>query len=313
MNSHSVSLALGALATFAHAQTAPALQPSPSAPTVASVLAATTPADWRALDPENTIYMDVAGARPGRVIFELAPSFAPAHVANVKALAREGYFDGLSINRLQDNYVAQWGDASPQAQRRALKTAKQNVPAEFDRALAAAPGDLPFTRNPDGDLYAAEAGWSQGFASARDPRASRQWLTHCYGALASARSNEADSGGGTQLYVVIGHAPRHLDRNTTVFGRVIQGMEHLSSLPRGTGNLGFYEKAEERVPIASFKVAADLPAEKRVALEVLRTDTTAFEKLLQLRRARRDAWFHFPVDRLEVCNAPVPSRPAVAR
>lgn len=311
MKTLKLSLALTAGTAFAQ-NPAPAATASP-APTVGSVLAASQPSDWRPLDPENTLVMEVGGARPARVIYELSPAFAPNHVANVKALVREGYFDGLTINRVQDNYVVQWGDANPGPQRRAITTGKARLAAEFDRPLAGAASDPPFTRNPDGDVYAGEAGWSQGFASARDARSGRQWLTHCYGALASARSNEADSGGGTQLYVIIGHAPRHLDRNTTVFGRVIQGMESLSSLPRGTGNLGFYEKPEERVPIVSFKVAADLPAEKRPALEILRTDTPVFEKLLQLRRTRRDAWFHFPVDRIEVCNAPVPSRAVASK
>src|SRR5687767_10021007 len=92
-----------ALAGSAHAQA-----PSPRAvPTLASLLAASQPAEWRPLDPENTLYLDLPA---GRVVLELFPAMAPGHVANVKALAREGYFDGLTLNRAQDNYVAQWGD-----------------------------------------------------------------------------------------------------------------------------------------------------------------------------------------------------------
>jgi peptidylprolyl isomerase len=279
-------------------------------PTLASVLAATSGADWRTPDPENTVYLDLAG---GRVVFELGPAFAPGHVANVKALVREGYFDGLTINRAQDNYVVQWGDADERdaAKRRAIRVAKPTLPPEFDRALTA---DLPWTPLGDGDVYAPEVGWSAGFPAARDAKASRTWLAHCYGALGAGRGNDAGSGGGTELYVVIGHAPRHLDRNVTVFGRVLRGIELLSSLPRGTGSLGFYEKAEQRVPIKAMRVAADVPAAERTALQVLRTDVPAFQRLVEARRNRREEWFKHAVGKVELCNVPVPARtPPAAR
>jgi peptidylprolyl isomerase len=276
---------------------------------MASVLAATTPADWRALDPENTLYLDLPG---GRVVIELAPGFAPNHAANVKALVREGYFDGLTVNRAQDNYVVQWGDpnAEDAQKRRAVRKAKPTLPAELDRAVGP---DLPFTRLADGDVYAPEVGWSSGFPAARDPRSGRTWISHCYGTLGAGRGNEAGSGGGTELFVVIGHSPRHLDRNITAFGRVVRGIEVLSTLPRGTGAMGFYEKAEQRVPIVSMRVAADVPPAQRVALEMLRTDTPAFSSLIEARRNRREDWFLHPVGRVELCNVPIPVRPAVAR
>jgi peptidylprolyl isomerase len=290
-------------------RTAPALDASsvasaqkPAAPTVASVLAAATAADWRPLDPENTLYMELA---TGRVVIEIAPEFAPAHAANVKALAREGYFDGLTINRVQDNYVAQWGDANPQGQRRAIKTAKSTLAAEFDQAISP---KLAFTKNPDGDVYAPEAGWSNGMPVARDPKSGRAWITHCYGTLGTARANDADSGGGTQLFVIIGHSPRHLDRNDTAFGRVVKGIELLSSLPRGTGGLGFYEKPEQRVTIQKIRVAADVPATERTALQILRTDTPTFTALINARRTRTEEWFKFPVGKIEVCNVGIPTK-----
>lgn len=282
---------------------ADAQAPSPG-PTMASVLAATKPSDWRPLDPENTLYLDLPA---GRVVIELHPAFAPGHVSNVKALVREGYFDGLSINRAQDNYVVQWGDANDQdpQKRRPIRKAKPTLPPEFDRPIAS---DLPWTPLPDGDVYAAEVGWSAGFPAARDPKSGRTWLTYCYGTLGAGRGNDAASGGGSELFVIIGHAPRHLDRNVTAFGRVLRGIELLSTLPRGSGNLGFYEKAEQRVPIRSLRVAADVPAAERVALEVLRTDSAAFRSLIEARRNRREEWFKLPVGRVELCNVPIPVR-----
>ena len=278
-------------------------------PTFASVLAATTAGDWRTPDPENTLYLELAS---GRVVIELSPAFAPGHVANVKALVREGYFDGLTINRAQDNYVVQWGDANDAdpGKRRAIRAAKRTLQAEFDRPLAA---DIPWTPLPDGDVYAPEVGWSSGFPAARDPKAGRAWLSYCYGVLGAGRGNDAASGGGTELFVIIGHAPRHLDRNVTAFGRVLRGIELLSSLPRGTGNLGFYEKAEQRVPIRAMRVAADVPVAERMALEVLRTDTPAFRQLIEARRNRREEWFKHSPGKVELCNVPVPVRaPAAA-
>ena len=295
------------IAALALAASAVAAQ-SP-APITASVLAATQPGDWRALDPENTLYFDLPG---GRVVIEVAPGFAPRHTANVKALVREGYFDGLTINRTQDNYVVQWGDADEgdAKKQRPIRKAERHLAPEFDRAIGA---DLAWTALPDGDVYAPEVGWSSGFPAARDPKSGRAWLTHCYGALGVGRANDAGSGGGTELYVVIGHAPRHLDRNVVVFGRVLRGVDLLSSLPRGTGNIGFYEKPEQRIPIKAMRVAADVPAGERVALEVLRTDSAAFRALVEARRNRREGWFKTPAGKIELCNVPIPVRDAPAR
>jgi peptidylprolyl isomerase len=274
------------------------------APIMAEVLAASGPGDWRALDPENTLYVEFA---KGRVVIELAPAFAPNHVANVKALARERYFDGLAIVRVQDNYVVQWAD--PDAEKpelaRKIQRAHKTLPAEFDRALDP---KLPFTPLPDRDVYAPEVGFSGGFPVARDRHTGKMWLTHCYGMVGAGRDNAPDSGGGTELYVVIGHAPRHLDRNVTLLGRVVQGMELLSALPRGTGALGFYEKPEQRVPIKSIRVAADVPESERSDLEIMRTDTAAFRELIEARRNRREDWYLVPAGRVEIGNVPVPAR-----
>jgi cyclophilin family peptidyl-prolyl cis-trans isomerase len=271
--------------------------------TTTEVLAQSTPADWRPLDPENTLYLELAS---GRVVIELAPRYAPRHVANIKLLARENYFDGLAIVRAQDNYVVQWGDPEEAAaKQRPMKKAQRTLPAEFAHALTA---DLPFTPLPDGDVYAPEVGLSEGFPAARDTKSGKAWLAHCYGMLGVGRDVGADSGSGAELYVVIGHAPRHLDRNVTLAGRVVQGIERLSTLPRGTGPLGFYEKPEQYVPIKSIRVAADVPPAQRSELEVLRTDTATFAAFVAARRTRLDSWFVEPTGRVELCNVAVPVR-----
>lgn len=262
------------------------------------ILAASKPSDWRPLDPENTLYLELPA---GRVVIELAPDFAPRHAANLRALARAKYFDGLAIVRVQDNYVVQWGGAEED---RPLGEAQKYLAPEFARAAAG----LEFTVLPDPDTYAPETGFVAGFPVARDEPDGAAWLVHCYGMLGAGRDTDADSGGGTELYVVIGHAPRHLDRNVTLFGRVIQGMAFLSDLPRGSGAMGFYEESEQRVPIRQIRVAADMPPGERTELELLRTDTPTFEALIESRRNRSDEWFKVPAGRIEVCNVPLPVR-----
>ena len=295
-----VALASGQAAS---ADTPAAAKPKPA--TYSELLARTQPSDWRALDPDNTLYMDLPG---GRVVIELAPTFAPLHAANIKALVREGYFDNLAILRAQDNYVVQWGDPEEDDKRKKpLKSGKPALAAEFTRGGAK---DLPFTRLADRDGYAPEVGFSNGFPAARDPQADRAWLTHCYGMVGAGRDVDETSGPGSELYVVTGHAPRHLDRNIALVGRVVQGMPLLSSLPRGTGNLGFYEKAEQRVPIKSIRLAADVPAAQRTNLEIIRTDTPAFAALVEALRNRGGDWFKVPAGYVELCNVAIAVRAA---
>jgi peptidylprolyl isomerase len=273
----------------------------PPRPTVADVVKGSKPADWRPLDPANTVYMDVPG---GRVVIELAPTFAPQHVANIRLLARDHYFDGLAVIRSQENYVVQWGDPD-EKNPRAFKTAKATLPAEFTIPISADPS---FVRLPDGDVYAAEVGHSNGFPVARDPASKQAWLTHCYGMVGVGRDTAADSGGGSSLYVVIGHAPRHLDRNITVVGRVVSGMSLLSTLPRGTGPLGFYEQPSQHVPISTFRLAADVPVEQRSRLEVMRTDGATYQAVLDAQRNRGGPWTKFAPGKVDLCNAQIPVR-----
>lgn len=273
--------------------------PAKPQPALADIIKASSPSDWRELDPKNTLYLELPA---GRVVIELAPQYAPNHVANIKALVREGYFDGLSVMRAQDNYVVQWGDPS---ESRVIKTAKKTLKAEFTASITR---DIPFTALPDVDTYAPAVGYSNGLPAARDTQSGRTWLTHCYGMVGVGRDNDADSGGGTDLYVVIGHAPRHLDRNVTLVGRVMQGMELLSAMPRGTGALGFYEKPEQYVPIKSIRIAADVPSSERSHLEVIRTDTPTFKAIVESQRFRGGDWYKVAAQHVEVCNVPIPVR-----
>lgn len=297
-----LALALGAV-VLASTNAALAAD-SPKLPTMDQVLAASKPADWRALDPQNALYLQLP---KGRVVIELAPQFAPNAVANIKSLVREKYFDGLDILRVQDNYVAQWGDpnADSPAKRRPLVKALAKIPAEFTLPLGK---DFIFTPLPDRDGWAPQAGFVGAFPAAVDLQSHQAWLAHCYGTVGVGRDNAADSGNGTQLYAVIASSARWLDRNITVVGRVVQGMDLLSSLPRGHGELGFYTNTEHPVPILSVRLAADVPARERTQLQVLRTGTPTFAALVESRRNRRDEWYKRPAGYIDVCSVPIPVR-----
>jgi cyclophilin family peptidyl-prolyl cis-trans isomerase len=268
--------------------------------TTADVMDALVATDWRRVDPANLLIMRLPH---GQVVLELAPGFAPRTVANIRTLVRENYFDGLAIMRSHDNYVAQWGDPAEDAEHaRPLGSAAETITPEFERAAKS----LRLVSIDSRDAYADIVGFVDGFPAASDGK--KTWLTHCYGTLAVARGMDADSGNGSSLYVVTGHSPRHLDRNLTVVGRVLVGMENLSSLPRGTGPLGFYESADERVPIESIRLGTDVPADERPMIDVLRTDTETFQTYVTTRTYRyEDFWVH-PTGRIEICNINPPVR-----
>lgn len=253
---------------------------------------------WRQLSPSNTIVMQLPS---GEAIIELVSSFAPKHVENIKTLVSEGYFNGTSVIRSQDNYVAQWGDTSdvdadnPNVKPKSLGSATANIEVEFFESIAS----VPFANIKSRDAYADQVGFSQGFPVASDGK--QAWLSHCYGMVGVSRGMESDSGNGSGLYAVTGHAPRHLDLNVTLVGKVWQGMEYLSSLPRGKESLGFYLDASNYVPIRS----VDFIAEDRV-IKVMRTDTPEFERFVELRTTRNEDWFLEPTGNIELCNVWVP-------
>ncbi len=270
------------------------------------ILSTSKASEWRALDPANLLYLDLPA---GQVVIELSSDFAPKHVANIRKLAKQGYFDGLAILRSQDNYVVQWGDPNGgdenNSKARPMGDAASTVESEFETPWSKT---IDYTKLPDGDLYAPEVGFSSSMPVGRDPKTGRGWLTHCYGMVGVGRGNATDSGSGAELYVVNGHAPRHLDHNVTVVGRVVQGMELLSALPRGTGPLGFYEKPEQMTTITRIRVGSEVPAGERKELEVLRNGSASFNELTEMRRNRRDDWYVAPAGHIELCNVLLPVR-----
>ena len=275
--------------------------PTPTPP-LADILRDSPATDWRRIEQSRMLYMQTP---KGRVLIELDPTFAPNHFDNIRALIRAGFFDRASIGRVQDNFVVQWG--IPDGQDAPLGQARKKLEPEFTRAAKG----LAFIRLPDRDSYAAETGWVDGFPAARDLKTGRAWLTHCYGTVAVARDTPANSGNGGALYAVIGPA-RNLDRNLTVVGRVVEGMPLLSSLPRGDNAMGFYAKPTDILPI-KIRFGTDVPAAEQTELEALRTDSKTFATVVEARRNRRDDFYTVPAGGVDVCNVPLPVRPAAKR
>jgi peptidylprolyl isomerase len=296
-------LLLPALALFGVAAAPPPSNPAAKAPLAAAdILAASAPGEWQAVDPANLLLVDLADG--SRVAIALAPAFAPVHVANIRALVRAHWFDAGTIYRVQDNYVVQWGqDDDDKAPPQGLGA---KLPAEYDRPAAG----LPLTPLPYRDTFAPRVGYSGAFPVAADApgKGARAWMAHCYGIVGVARGLTPDTGSGGELYAVMGQSPRQLDRNIALVGRVLDGFEHMTALPRGTGALGFYEKPEQRTAVKRLLIAADLPADARPAYEWLRPDSASFARWLHLRANRQDTFYARPAGAIDLCNAMPPVR-----
>ncbi|MCD2316283.1 peptidylprolyl isomerase [Sphingomonas sp. IC-11] len=295
------------IAQAAAAQAAGRASPSPQSPS--EILAAAPAAEWVEIAADDLLVMDLA-ANPGesqrRIVIQLiAEPFARPWVANVRRLAAAHWWDGTSVNRVQDNYVAQWGDATEKKPLPPHLTVAAESDYTTDRA-ALRPEEL--TPGPS-DVYAPATFFYRGWPVGADGQGGgAAWPVHCYGMVGVGRDVSPNTGTGAELYAVIGHAPRHLDRNIAVVGRVIEGIEHLSSLPRGSLGLGFYERAEQRVPIRQIRLASELPAAERPAFAYLSTRSGSWSRYAAARANRQDSFFIRPAGAADICNLPVPIR-----
>ena len=274
----------------------------PKPPTPNDIVAASPLSAWKAINPDNMLVIDLKSG--GRVIIQLAPAFAPVHVGNVKILARTGHWGAANIYRVQDNYVAQWGNNDSDKPWPAGVNPKP--PAEYTRVLRG----LRVTPLGNRDPYAPAAGFADGWPIAYSLKGNWANLAHCYGSVGVGRGLFPDTGTGGELYAVIGHGPRQLDRNIALIGRVIEGIEHLSTLPRGTEALGFYKDEAQYVPLARVQIAADMPPEERPHFQVMDTRSRTFARYLQVRSHRFDDFYRRPALGVDLCNVQVPVRRA---
>lgn len=294
-------------------------------PTPADIVDKAPKAEWVEIAPDDLLVMDLppaatpVGIKPRRVVIQLMPApFSQGWIGNIKKLAAAHWWDGTAIVRVQDNYVTQWGDPDGEDKAKAkplpkdlvtvseenyVSARRQNTTPVGEKTQAAPLFDDLMLAN---DSYGKAAGFEKGWPFATDGH--MIWPLHCYGAVGVGRNTSPDTGTGAELYTVIGQAPRQLDRNIAVVGRVISGMEWLSSLPRGTGALGFYETPQERTPITSVRLASELPATNRPRFEYMNTGSKSFADYAKRRANRHDSFYNVPAGGVDICNVPVPVR-----
>ncbi len=259
---------------------------------------------YREVSPDNLVQIDT---KYGTVVVELAPEFAPKHVERLRALIRAHFYDGKSFYRVIDGFVAQGGEGEGTAATGGPKNDAENakwppLKAEFD-----APFSGTFTPLGSPDLFAQQVGHIDGFPVARSGKDKRMWLIHCPGTFAFARDNGPDTA-TTEFYIVIGEAPRRLDRDLTAFGRVLWGMQYLQKLERGIPEIdnGVIQDVAKRDAIITMQLASDMPEGQRPKAEVQMTDTPAFEKVKEERRHPTSPfYFRKPPPILDVCLVPV--------
>ncbi len=310
-------------------------------PAPGEIVAAAPASDWVAIVPSDLLVMDLAPdfkGRPRRVVIQLMPApFSQGWIGNIRKLAAAHWWDGTAVVRVQDNYVTQWGDpdgdvagkAKPLPERLVSvpesayvqtsevildnlvdwhkKSKATGIAADLKRSTNNDENNsLGSMDNPSGnpDPYSILSGFYAGWQLGSN--GSISWPTHCYGMVGVGRNLSPDTGTGAELYTVIGHAPRHLDRNIALVGRIIEGMEHMSSLPRGTGDLGFYKTPEERTAILSVRLGNEVKG--LPAYEYLDTQSKSFAKYADARANRRDPFFIKPAGGADICNIPVPVR-----
>ncbi len=279
------------------AQTTPANPPAPP-PAKAHDAA---PGDWVTIPDDELLVFTLRNGR--QVVIRLAPRYAPVHVANIRTFARAHWWDGETVYRVQDNYVVQWGDAT---ERKPIAPGVvANPPAEYvwPRYDAVLSLSKP-------DPYATRTGYSRdGWPLATNGR--EAWMPHCYAMVGVSRDLAPSTGSGGDLYTVIGHAPRHLDRNIALVGRILDGIDALNTLPRGTGGgLGLYEDPKQYVPIATARLASDLPEGARPRWQYRRPDTPRFAAWVRMRENREPPFFTVPAGGSDICNAMPPVRRA---
>ncbi len=304
-------------------------QDKPNEPvTPASVIAGSQPGEWKAIEPAELLVMDLAPDRDGQprhvVIQLLSPPFSQGWVGNVRTLARAHWWDGTSVYRVVDNWVAQWGDGEDdEAKAKPLPEGLREVPESeytaqmscevylFEGKVIEDKCDPAFEPLEGIDSYVldGQAGFSAGWPVAfkLEPGGNRIWPTHCYGSVGVARDIES-TGTGSELYAVIGHAPRQLDRNIAVVGRVIEGIEHLATLPRGKGDAGVYDDPALRVPIVSVRLGNEVPQFPQPRFEYLASDSDSFARYVHVRANRDDPFYKVPAGGIDVCNVQVPIR-----
>ena len=254
------------------------------------------PDDWRAIPDDELLVVTLGSGK--RVIIRLAAALAPAHVANIRTLAAAHWWDGASVYRVQENWVAQWGDAT---EKKPLPAGVTDRPAaEFEIG-----GFAPAVRMARPDPNSTASGiTADGWPIATDGRTA--WLTHCYAMVGVARDALPSTGSGAELFTPIGQSARRLDRNYAVVGRIIEGMALLSGLPRSDAPMGVYASEGERLGIGSVRLASDMPAAERPHYQYRAAGNPRFAAYVAARETAKPPTVG--LGGASVCDVPLPVR-----
>jgi len=253
------------------------------------LMGAAPAADWRPLDPENTL---VIGTTKGQVVVELRPEFAPKGVERVKLLAREGVYNGLQFHRVIDGFVAQTGNPN---NRDGGTSAHPDLPPEFGFRVPAEAAAVVVERSDAREGFVGatpfQATSAAEQAKGTDPRL-RGWGAYCPGVMGMGR--QADPGtANSEIFFMRGPA-RRLDHEYTVVGRVVSGQAALMAVAVGE---------PPKVPDLMLKVRmmADIPEAERPKLEVMDTRGPAFQARVAAMKREKGAAF-------TVCDVEIPTR-----
>lgn len=234
---------------------------------------------WYQVPQSDLVYLQTT---QGPVIIALTDSIAPQHAQRFRELVKSGFYNNRYFYRVIEGFVAQAG--SNGTHRAGDSTAP--LPAEF--TASSVEGFYEVERPAP---FAPVSGFINGFAAATTPDRQRYWLAHCPGTVAMARDNKADTG-ATEFYVVLGQAPRHLDRNMSVFGRVVDGMAALQKLPRGSAdNHGVLKDFSEASELIDARLGTDVPKYRRRQVALQLPGHSDYQKKVAEARAMSNPFF----------------------
>ena len=262
------------------AAAAPVKPAGPSAP---------GPADWRSPDPNDVLVIDT---NKGRIIVEMVPEVAPQHVARMRELAHENFFDGQRFFRVIEDFMDQTGDPQNSGQG---GSSKPNLPAEF---LFRRGVDMPFTMAADQTV--AEIGFlkslpitsqSMAMAPLTADQKVRAWVLYCQGVAGMARDSNEDSA-NSQFFLMRGPFPS-LERKYTAWGRVISGQDVVKAIKVGEPVPDPQDRMER------VRLLADLPEASRPKVRVIDPKGPWFKAEIERVRAAKGADF-------SACNVDIP-------
>lgn len=305
--------ALAALALALPGSTQAREEEGAKPPTAKEVLDAAPGSAWQEVRPEDLLVFALNPAPDGaerRIVVQLmSEPWSQKWVRNIRKLAKGRWWDThSSVYRIAPGFVAQWGD--PDEERTPLKGLEPVGKSDFTHQLPAVTQlvDPCRSRQLDNsfcDSYAPVAAFEGGWPTATD--GTQDWPLHCPGMVGVARDVDPSTGLGDTLYTVIGQAPRRLDRNLAVVGRVVEGLDLLRTQPPGTGEMGFYAEGQDPLEIEWARLASDLAPAARPHYEYLKTDSATFAEWLAA-TGRPNEFYTTVPDDYDICALAYPVR-----